>query len=84
MKVKPRRLLHRDNLPRSRAARIGLGGALVLGGLAGFLPILGFWMLPLGIAVLSVDIPVVRRGARKARVKWGRWRQRRPGGEGSA
>ena len=36
-----------------------------------FLPIQGFWMLPLGIAVLSVDSPAVRRFARKAKVKYG-------------
>ena len=35
-------------LPASRIARMAIGVALVIGGLAGFLPILGFWMIPLG------------------------------------
>jgi hypothetical protein len=26
----------------------------------GFLPILGFWMIPLGLAVLAQDVPVIR------------------------
>jgi hypothetical protein len=54
-----------------------VGGALVAGGLVGFLPIVGFWMLPVGIGVLANDIPAVRRMTRNARVKFGRWRQNR-------
>ena len=63
-------------LPRSRRARLGLGLALVFGGLLGFLPVLGFWMLPLGFIVLSHDMPVVRRRRRRFAVWWGR--RRRP------
>jgi hypothetical protein len=40
--------------------RIPVGIALMAGGVAGFLPILGFWMLPLGLAVLAHDVPVIR------------------------
>jgi hypothetical protein len=65
------------NLPQSRAWRIALGVALVLGGLVGFLPILGFWMLPLGLIVLSVDLPAVRRLRRRLVVWWSRRRERR-------
>lgn len=68
-----RRLFSRDNLPRSRAARIALGASLVLLGLVGFLPILGFWMVPLGLAILAIDVPIVRRFTRRARVAIGRW-----------
>jgi hypothetical protein len=64
-------------LPASRAARIALGGALIVGGIAGFLPILGFWMLPLGMLVLSVDVPAVRRWRRRFSVWWARRRQAR-------
>jgi hypothetical protein len=67
----------RLKLPRSQPLRIGIGILLVAGGLVGFLPILGFWMVPLGLLVLSVDIPVVRRFRRRMEVKWGRWRERR-------
>jgi hypothetical protein len=48
-------------VPESRPLRIGLGILLCLGGFLWFLPVLGLWMLPLGLLVLSIDIPVVRR-----------------------
>lgn len=73
-----RRLFARENLPRSRAARITIGALLVLGGSIGFLPILGFWMIPMGLAILTVDIPGVRRFTRRASVaikrRWNRFR----------
>jgi hypothetical protein len=59
---------YRLPLPRSRILRIVIGGLLVLGGLFGFLPILGLWMVPLGLLVLSVDIPRVRRWRRRLEV----------------
>jgi hypothetical protein len=64
-------------LPGNRPTRIGLGLLLVGCGILGFLPILGFWMVPLGLLVLSVDLPSVRRFRRRLEVKWGRWRARR-------
>jgi hypothetical protein len=33
---------------------------LMVGGFAGFLPVLGFWMLPLGILLLAQDVPFLR------------------------
>lgn len=59
-------------LPGSKILRMLLGGALILGGLLGFLPILGFWMIPLGLIVLSVDLPWVRRRRRRLQVWWRR------------
>ncbi|MCJ8520742.1 hypothetical protein ABID21_003963 [Pseudorhizobium tarimense] len=64
-------------MPRSRAGRIGIGGTLIIAGTLGFLPILGFWMLPLGILVLSHDLHFVRRRRRQAVVWWQRRRQTR-------
>ena len=64
-------------LPQSRMLRISLGVVLLVCGVFGFLPVVGYWMIPLGLLVLSVDIPAVRRWRRKLEVKWGRWRQRR-------
>ncbi|HEX2255465.1 MAG TPA: hypothetical protein VHG92_01970 [Afifellaceae bacterium] len=55
-------------MPASRWVRIGLGSALVLFGLLGFLPILGFWMVPLGLLILSVDLAIVRRWRRRSAV----------------
>ena len=37
-----------------------LGVVLTLGGVLGFLPIVGFWMLPLGIALIALDLPWTR------------------------
>jgi hypothetical protein len=61
------------DLPGNRIARMGLGIFLVLLGFLGFLPILGFWMVPLGLIVLSVDIPLVRRVNRRLTVAVSRW-----------
>lgn len=63
---------YRMPLPRSRLLRIAIGGALVFFGLFGFLPVLGFWMVPLGLLVLSVDIPRVRRWRRRFAVWFSR------------
>ncbi len=60
------------HLPRSKPIRIGLGILLIVGGVLGFLPVLGFWMVPLGLLVLSVDLPVVRRWRRQLTVWWHR------------
>ena len=69
------------HLPNSKPLRIGLGTMLVGGGLLGFLPVLGFWMIPLGLLVLSHDSPSIRRWRRRAAVKWGR-RNGNGGGNG--
>ena len=37
------------------------GVALIGGGVLSFLPVLGIWMLPLGVALLAQDVPVIRR-----------------------
>jgi hypothetical protein len=59
-------------LPKNRRYRIALGWSLVIGGTLGFLPVLGFWMAPLGVMVLSVDLPWVRRQRRRFGVWWER------------
>lgn len=64
------------HLPKSKPMRIGLGTMLVGGGLLGFLPVLGFWMIPLGFLVLSVDLSAVRRWRRQATVWWHRRKER--------
>ncbi|WP_246479465.1 hypothetical protein [Kaustia mangrovi] len=64
-------------LPASRLARLVLGVLLVIGGLLGFLPVVGFWMLPLGLIVLSFDIPRVRRWRRRMVVRLGAWMKHR-------
>ena len=60
-------------MPASRIGRTVVGIILILGGLLGFLPVLSFWMVPLGLLVLSHDFPTVRRFRRRSEVKLGRW-----------
>ncbi|SLN47651.1 Acetyltransferase (GNAT) family protein [Falsiruegeria litorea R37] len=54
----------RRNVPRGM--RLFLGILLIIGGIFGFLPILGFWMIPLGVMVAAMDVRLYRR-----------WRSRR-------
>ncbi len=63
---------YRMPLPRSRLLRISIGSVLVLFGTFGFLPVLGFWMIPAGLLILSVDIPRVRRWRRRFAVWFSR------------
>jgi hypothetical protein len=60
-------------LPRSRILRVAIGVILVIFGLFGFLPVVGFWMIPLGLLVLANDIPAVRRLNRRVAVAVKRW-----------
>jgi hypothetical protein len=48
--------------PSGRWLRIPFGLLLTLGGLLWFLPILGLWMLPVGLALLADDVPLLRSG----------------------
>lgn len=60
---------------------------LIAGGIFSFLPVLGIWMLPLGLLLLAVDLPILRgpisafliRGRRKARLLAHRWKRRHKG-----
>lgn len=79
------RFLNGLRVGRYRLVRIPLAVLLVLGGVAGFLPILGFWMVPLGFLLLAIDVPalrgcvsagiiLVRRRLDIWRRRWRRWR----------
>lgn len=46
--------------PSSRWLRIPLGILFAIGGIFGFLPVLGLWMLPLGLLLLAQDVPFLR------------------------
>jgi hypothetical protein len=63
--------------PQSKAGRVSIGAGFIVGGCLGFLPILGFWMVPLGVVILSHDIGAARRFRRKTSVKIARFRRRR-------
>jgi hypothetical protein len=47
--------------PEGRWLRRPLSVALICGGILGFLPVLGFWMVPVGALLLGEDVPPVRR-----------------------
>ena len=51
--------------PSSRWVRIPSGALLIVGGVLSFLPILGVWMLPLGLALLAEDVPALRSSRSK-------------------
>lgn len=46
--------------PAARLIRVPLGVLFVLGGVFSILPLLGIWMLPLGLLLLAVDLHLVR------------------------
>lgn len=61
-------------LPATVLMRRIAGITLVFLGFLGFLPVLGFWMIPLGLVILSQDSHAVRRWRRQVEVWWGRKR----------
>jgi len=64
--------------------RLPIAIVFILGGILSFLPILGFWMLPVGLLLLAVDLPLLRgpisstmiRGRRRLNI-WNRRRLRK-------
>lgn len=48
-----------------------VGLLLIAGGMLGFLPVLGFWMIPLGVLLLASGFPRVRDFAKRS-IRWGR------------
>jgi purine-cytosine permease-like protein len=63
--------------PRLIWVRIPAGLLLIAAGFLGFLPILGFWMVPLGVIIIAQDVPFIRRPIARA-LKWGldKWETR--------
>jgi hypothetical protein len=46
--------------PSSRFARAPLAMLLIVGGIFSFLPVLGLWMLPLGLLLIAQDVPFLQ------------------------
>jgi len=55
------RLLRWVRQPSARWVRWPLGLILMVGGVFSILPMLGLWMLPLGLVLIAQDIPFLRR-----------------------
>ena len=67
--------------------RFPIALVLICGGVFSFLPVLGVWMLPLGLLLLAVDLPILRgpisvaiircrRTGRRWLRRWRAWRSR--------
>jgi len=59
--------------PHMHLIRVPLALLLILGGVFSFLPILGLWMLPLGLAILAIDVPPLKRPVADTLVRLQRW-----------
>lgn len=66
-KTRARRFLVRVRQVVPPGGRFVLGVLLMMGGLLAFLPVLGLWMLPLGLAVASLDVVPALRWLRVGR-----------------
>lgn len=73
--------------PAHRRVRLPIGIVLIITGFFGFLPVIGFEFIPLGMLLIAQDIPVLREPVGRftlwleekwhyVRDKWRRWRQR--------
>ncbi|HLQ24417.1 MAG TPA: hypothetical protein VK138_00905 [Acidiferrobacterales bacterium] len=66
-----------EKIKRRRWLRNTLGFFLVIGGVLGpFLPVLGIWMLPLGLILLSIDFPRAKRYHDHYHAWWERRKQK--------
>jgi hypothetical protein len=81
------RFMDRMRRPAAKWVRIPLGILCVLASFLWFLPVLGIWMLPLGLVLLAQDLPFLRRPVGRgllwtldrwdaAAARWHRWRAR--------
>jgi hypothetical protein len=59
--------------PSARLVRVPVGVLLVLGGIFSILPILGIWMLPLGLLLLAIDFPPLQGPVAWSIIKGQRW-----------
>ena len=64
-----------------RLVRLPVGLLFMIGGFFSFLPVLGVWMLPLGLMLLAVDVPLIRPTVSAGFIRTRRrisvfWRQR--------
>lgn len=58
-----------------RIVRITVGMLLIAGGVLGFFPVLGFWMIPLGLVLLAADFRWARHALVNLKLRWRRFRR---------
>lgn len=67
--------------PGAMPLRVPVALLLVTGGVFSFLPVLGLWMLPLGLLLLAIDVAILRGplavGIIRLRRWWAKRRRRR-------
>lgn len=65
----------------ARLVRLPAGLLFIVGGFVGFLPVLGFWMIPLGVLLLARDLPFLQRPTLRViewgERKWAAWRSKK-------
>ena len=66
--------------PASRKVRLPLGILLIIGSGLFFLPVLGLWMLPLGLMLIAQDVPFLKKPIGRAMLwlerKWDERKER--------
>ena len=64
---------------RMMLVRFPIALLLIFGGLLSFLPVLGIWMLPLGLMLLALDVPFLQGPVSVLFIRWRRriavWRR---------
>ena len=58
---RPARFVRWLRQPSSMLVRIPLAVLLMVCGVFGFLPVLGLWMLPLGLVLIAQDVPFLEK-----------------------
>ena len=67
------RLVDRLTAPHLILLRLPIAILFILGGVFWFLPIVGLWMLPIGLLLLAVDLPVLRPRVSAAMIRVRHW-----------
>lgn len=64
--VRPAKFVNWLRQPSSKWVRFPLGLLLMVGGVFSILPVLGLWMLPLGMMLVAQDVPVLEKPVAKS------------------
>lgn len=63
--------------PEVRLVRLPMAALLIVGGILSFLPVLGLWMLPVGLLLAAVDVPLFRGPVTRGMGRIEAWLRRR-------